>query len=84
MLEDKLAILQEIIDRDGDCEGFANPAICKRCPLGNKRINGNRVNCMDYLNISPDMQDEEVCEKYVTAATDELFQIELEDVLLKD
>jgi hypothetical protein len=84
MVEDKVAILQEIIDRHGDCEGFARPAICSRCPLGNKRVNGRRVNCMDYLKINPDMSEDEVLEKYENAAADELFQIEMEEVLSED
>lgn len=84
MVENKAAILQEIIDRHGDCEDFAQPAICKRCPLGNKQIDGRRVNCMDYLNINPDMSIEEVLTKYEDAATDELFSIEIEAALLED
>lgn len=84
MVEDKVAILQEIIDRYGDCNEFATPAICKRCPLGNKRIEGRRVNCMDFLKITEEMQDEEICEIYQKAAEDELFSLELEDHLLED
>ena len=84
MITDKLKILQEIIDRHGDCEGFAVPAICKRCPLGNKLVNGKKVNCMDYLKIYNDMTEEEVCEKYEKAAEDELFQIEMEGHLSED
>lgn len=84
MVEDKIGILQEIIDRHGDCEGFAKPAICKRCPLGNKQVNGRKVNCMDYLNITPEIPPEEVFEKYEKAAEDELFKIEFEEVLSED
>ena len=84
MVEDKAAILQEIIDRNGDCEDFAKPAICKRCPLGNKQIDGRRVNCMDYLNINPDMSIEEVLTKYEDAAADELFNMGIEEALLED
>lgn len=84
MLEDKVAILQEIIDRHGDCEDFAQPAVCKRCPLGNKQINGRRVNCMDYLNIRPEMSLEEILDRYEDAAADELFSIEMEEALLED
>lgn len=84
MVEDKIAILQEIIDRYGDCEGFANPAICKRCPLGNKKVGGRKVNCMDYLNITEEMTEDEVCELYQKTAEDELFRIELEGHLSED
>ena len=84
MVEDKIKILQEIIDRHGDCEGFAKPSICKRCPLGNKQVDGKKVNCMDYLKITQDMQEDEVCEVYEKAAEDELFRIEMEDLLLED
>ena len=84
MVEDKVEILQEIIDRHGDCEDFAKPAICKRCPLGNKQINGRRVNCMDYLNINQDMTVEEILTKYEDAAADELFSIGMEEALLED
>lgn len=84
MVEDKVEILQEIIDRHGDCEGFANPAICKRCPLGNKRVNGRKVNCMDYLNITPEMTQDETFDVYEKAAEDELFQIEFETALSED
>jgi hypothetical protein len=84
MVEDKVEILQEIIDRHGDCEGFAQPAICKRCPLGSKQVNGRRVNCMDYLKITPEMTEEEKGEKYEQAAADELFRIEMEEVLSED
>jgi hypothetical protein len=74
MIEDKLAILQEVIDRHGDCEGFAKPAICKRCPLGNKIVNGRKVNCMDYLKINTDeMTEDEIFDTYEKAAEEELF-----------
>jgi len=84
MVEGKVEILQEIIDRHGDCEGFANPAICKRCPLGNKQVNGRKVNCMDFLKISSEMAEEEVYDVYEKAAEDELFRIEMEEVLSED
>jgi hypothetical protein len=84
MVEDKVAILQEIIDRHGDCEDFAEPAICKRCPLGNKQINGRRVNCMDYLSITAEMSFDEIAAKYEDAAINELFRIEMEEVLSED
>lgn len=84
MLENKIAILQEIIDRAGDCSDIACPAVCKKCPLGNKLINGRKVNCMDYLNVTPDMSSDEISEKYAKAAEDELFQIEIETVLSSD
>lgn len=84
MVEDKVAILQEIIDRNGDCERFASPAICKRCPLGNKRVNDRKVNCMDYLNITAELTEDETCDKYEEAAADELFRIEIEELLSED
>jgi hypothetical protein len=84
MIEDKAAILQEIIDRHGDCEDFAKPAICKRCPLGNKQIDGRRVNCMDYLKINQDMTLDEILSKYEDAAADELFNMGIEEVLSED
>jgi hypothetical protein len=84
MIEDKVAILQEVIDRHGDCEGFASPAICKRCPLGNKQVNGHKVNCMDYLNINSEMTEEEIADIYEEAAAEELFRIEFEGALLED
>lgn len=84
MVEDKVEILQEIIDRHGDCEGFSNPAICKRCPLGNKQVGGRKVSCMDFLKITQEMTEDEVCDKYEQAAADELFQIKIEEVLLED
>ncbi len=84
MVEGKVEILQEIIDRHGDCEGFAGPAICKRCPLGNKQVNGRRVNCMDYLKITSEMTEDEVYDKYEKAAEEELFQIEMENILSED
>jgi hypothetical protein len=84
MVEDKVAILQEIIDRHGDCEGFANPSICKRCPLGNKIVNDRKVNCMDYLKVTQEMTEDEICDIYEKAAEDELFKIELEEILSQD
>lgn len=84
MVEDKVEILQEIIDRHGDCEGFANPAICKRCPLGNKQVNGRKVNCMDYTKINNDMTDDEIFDIYEKAAEEELFKIEMEELLSED
>lgn len=85
MLEDKQKILQAIIDHTGDCGLFATTAICKRCPLGNKRVDGRRVNCMDYLNIDTStMEHEEVCDIYEKAAEEELFSLTLEDHLSED
>lgn len=84
MVEDKTAILQEIINRHGDCDDFAEPAICKRCPLGNKQVNGRKVNCMDLLKVTPDMLKEDADEVYEQAAEDELFRIEMEGLLLEN
>jgi hypothetical protein len=84
MVEDGVAILQEIIDRHGDCEGFASPAICKRCPLGNKQVDGRKVNCMDYLKISSETPEEEVYDLYENAAAEELFRMEMEELLSAD
>ena len=84
MVEDKVGILQEIIDRRGDCEGFANPAICKRCPLGTKQINGRKVNSMDFLKINQEMTEDEVFDKYEKAAEEELFSLEMEELLSAD
>jgi hypothetical protein len=84
MVEDKVEILQEVIDRHGDCEGFASPAVCKRCPLGNKQTNDRKVNCMDYLKITAEMTEDEICDKYEQAAADELFRIEMEELLSED
>jgi hypothetical protein len=81
MVKDKVAILQEIIDRHGDCEDFAQPSICKKCPLGNKRINDRKMNCMDYLKINESHTEDEICDIYEKAAEDELFYIELEKAL---
>lgn len=81
MLTNKIEILQEIVDRDGDCDTFAVPAICKRCPLGNKIVNGRKANCMDFLNISIDMASEQVDEIYKKAAEEEIFAINLEEHL---
>lgn len=83
---DPVQILQEIVDRHGDCEGFANPAICKQCPLGNKRnADGHRVNCMDYLGIdTSEMSQDEICDKYEQAAADELMNIEMDALLSED
>ena len=75
---DEVSILERIIEHHGDCELFAGPAICKRCPLGNKRIDGERVSCVDYLNVDQ-MTTEEADEVYLTAANDELFTIQLEN-----
>lgn len=81
MLTDPQEILQEVIDNDGDCSDFAQPAICKRCPLGRKKVNGRTVNCMDYLNIDIEMPEEAVREIYKNAAREELFTMELENLL---
>jgi hypothetical protein len=81
VLTKPLDILQEIIDRDGDCEDFAGPAVCKRCPLGNKTVDGRRVNCMDFLRITEQMTSEQIEEIYKQAAQEELFRIELEEIL---
>ncbi len=80
---DPVAILQEVIDRDGDCEGFANPSVCKRCPLGNKRIDGHRVSCVDYLKANT-MDPERAKEVYVNAAKEEILAIELENLLSEE
>lgn len=40
---------------------------------------------MDFLKISSEeMSEDEICDVYEKAAEDELFRMELEDVLLED
>jgi hypothetical protein len=80
---DPAAILQTIIEHEGSCE-WASPAICKRCPLGNKRVNGRRVNCWDYVRslCSVNYGDaERIAETYKACAEEELFTLELEQAL---
>lgn len=85
MILDPVNILQEIIDRHGDCEGFRNPAICKRCPLGNKIVNGRKMNCMDYLGVDPsEKTEDEICDVYERAAADELMNIQMDALLSED
>lgn len=84
MVEEKIAILQEIIDHYGDCTSFAKPSICKRCPLGNKRVNERKVNCMDFLNVTEEMTEDDICDLYQKAAEEELFKMELESFLSED
>lgn len=87
MALDPKAILQEIIDQDGECQHWATPAICKICPLGRKRIDGQqRLNCMDYVAWKrPDIvktgADDLIAEAYKEIAEEELFAMELEEVL---
>jgi hypothetical protein len=86
MVLDPEAILQAIIDRNGDCEGFTTPALCKRCPLGNKRnAKGDRVNCLDYLAIDPSvLTEDELFDKYEQAAAEELLNIQMDNLLSED
>ena len=84
MFSKKQEILQAIIDHTGDCDLFTNPAICKRCPLGNKRVEGRRVNCLDYLKIDRQLEHNEVCDIYEKAAEEELFLMSLEEVLSEE
>lgn len=81
MPDDKSEILQKIIDHLGDCDLFTTPDICKRCPLGNKRVNGRRVNCMDYLKVNEEMNHDQICDVYLDAAEKELCDVEFEKML---
>lgn len=84
MLTDPVAILQEIIDQDGSCEDLACATVCKRCPLGGKRLDGKRLSCDDYIRLHHNIDNmlrEEVDTIYKTAAEEELFAIELEKLL---
>lgn len=85
MLTDPSEILEEIIEQDGECERWASPAVCKRCPLGNKRVDGRRMSCADFLkhryNVDFDKNDSVVNAAYKMAAEEELFAIELEKAL---
>jgi hypothetical protein len=76
---DPVDILEAIIEADGNCNDFANPSVCKRCPLGNKRVEGKRVNCMEYVGCQVGIDSfDDINEKYKNAANDELFTIQLE------
>lgn len=77
MILDPVKILEEIVEREGDCDGLAGPATCKRCPLGNKSIDNKRVNCVEYVK-ALNASSEEANKIYKDAAQEELFAIELE------
>jgi hypothetical protein len=84
MITDPVAILEKIVEENGDCEEWAGPPSCKKCPLGGKRVDGRRLSCMDYLDqlygIHQKTQDE-VKAIYKRAAEEELFTIQLEELL---
>lgn len=84
MLTKKQDILQAIVDHLGDCSLFTRPEICSLCPLGNKVVNGRRVNCMDYLKITPERAEEDIQDVYEKAAEEELFELALEEHLSED
>ena len=82
-MDDPVAILQKIIDEGGSCD-WADSEVCKNCPLGKKLLGSRRINCLDYV-LGPEERQipsrEEVDASYLRVAEEELFQLELENLL---
>lgn len=83
---DSLEVLQKIIEWEGDCSKGADPTVCKYCPLGNKKIQDKKLNCLDYLGLHNDAlegHNDIVASKTKQAAEEELFNLKM-DILLAD
>lgn len=82
MVKDPVEILQKIVESLGDCESFTRNEICKLCPLGNKIVNGRKVNCADYLKVRhSEMTEDEIMDIYEKAAAEELLNIQMDNLL---
>lgn len=82
LMTDPEAILQRIIDDNGDCDSWATPETCKNCPLGNKQLDGKKVNCLDYLGINLFRHaGQDAAALYKRAAEDELFNLKFNGIL---
>lgn len=74
-------ILNKIVEEKGNC-CWANPNICKLCPLSrlNKKSNGSYMSCVEALGVQ-EFTEEEADARYLEVATRILLSEAIDDIL---
>lgn len=75
------SILEKIIEEEGSCT-WANPAICRLCPLSRLQQyeSGRYISCVESLNIDG-LSEEEADAVYKKAAIEKLADITMQEVI---
>lgn len=82
---DGLTILQRIVDEDGSC-CWANPSVCRACPLGRLAKQDGRdgfMSCVDALNIDG-LSEKEADARYKEAAMRKIADLTLDSIIGSD
>ena len=74
-------ILEKIIEEEGSCT-WANPYVCKMCPLSKLQQyeSGRYISCVEAINIEG-MSEEEADAAYKKAASEKLADLTINDVI---
>lgn len=86
MRQQERDILQQIVDNEGSCTGWANKSVCDMCPMSRlkKRPDGEYYSCFEAI-CSPDMvSEEEADNRYRDLAVKMLMDAEIEAILSKE
>lgn len=78
---DSNAILQKIIDENGNC-CWSNMSICLKCPLSRleRYDSGNYMSCVEALNIDG-LSEEEADLRYKAAAISKLADLAINNMI---
>lgn len=79
-----MGILTKIVENDGSCTYWANPRVCKQCPLSKlrKKADGTYLSCVEALSIE-DMTEEEADARYKDVAIRILLDEAVDEILGK-
>lgn len=75
-------ILKKIIESGGSCTLWANPSICRRCPMSKlkQKEDGHFLSCVDALGVS-EMTEEQADARYKEVAVRLLLDEAIDEIL---
>lgn len=79
---EKMDILNKIVESEGSCTNWANPSICRQCPLSKlkKKPNGTYYSCIEALGVQ-EMTEEEADARYKDVAAKILLDKTIDKIL---
>jgi len=75
-------ILIKIIEEEGSCTKWADPSICRQCPLSKlrRKTNGTFLSCVEALGVQ-EMTEEEADARYKEVASRILLDEAIDEIL---
>ena len=79
----KMDILNKLVESDGNCDKWAKPSICRKCPLSKlkKKPSGDYLSCIEAIGAESLATEEEMNLRYKEVASRILLDETIDDIL---